>query len=34
VLSMNCKIPGGAKLGLIQRFEPEPEPGTGWTPAM
>ena len=32
VLSMNCKLPGGAKLGLIQRIEAEPPSGYGWTP--
>jgi len=32
VLSMNCKLPGDAKMGLIQRFEPEPTSGNGWTP--
>jgi len=32
VLSMNCKLPGGFKLGLIQRFEHEPTSGNGWTP--
>jgi len=30
-LSMNCKVPGGFRLGLIQRFEPEPSPGMGWS---
>jgi len=32
VLSMNCKLPGGFKLGLIQRWELEPTSGNGWTP--
>jgi len=32
VLSMNCKLPGGARIGLIQRIEPEPISGYGWTP--
>jgi len=31
-LSVNCKVPGGFKLGLIQRTEPEPVSGSGWTP--
>jgi len=31
ILSMNCKLPGGFKLGLIQRWEPEPPVGVGWT---
>jgi hypothetical protein len=31
-LVMNCKLPRGFRLGLLQRFEPEPASGEGWTP--
>lgn len=32
VLTLNCKLPGGFKLGLIEVWEPEPVSGQGWTP--
>jgi hypothetical protein len=31
-LLLNCKLPRGFKLGLIQRVEQEPASGNGWTP--
>ena len=31
-LLLNCKLPRGFKLGLIQRVEQEPMSGYGWTP--
>jgi hypothetical protein len=31
-LVLNCKLPRGFRIGLIQRVEPEPPSGSGWTP--
>jgi hypothetical protein len=32
VLTLNCKLPGGFRMGLIEVWEPEPVSGQGWTP--
>ena len=31
-LTLNCKVPPGFRMGLIERTDPAPDSGIGWTP--
>jgi hypothetical protein len=31
-LTLNCKVPPGFRMGLIERTDPPPQSGSGWTP--